>query len=65
VALKGWRALQRRGGDRWAVAGAAAAFASTLASRRLLARLERARSLAPLAAYRIALAAVVLTKSPK
>jgi hypothetical protein len=42
------------------VAGAAAAFASTLGSMRLVAMLERGRSLRPYAAYRTALAAVTL-----
>jgi undecaprenyl-diphosphatase len=37
------------------IAGAAAAAAATLASRRLLAALDRSRSLAPLAAYRVLL----------
>lgn len=40
--------------------GAAASFASTLASTRLIAVLERDRPLAPYAAYRLVLAAVVL-----
>ena len=42
-------------------AGAASAFASTLASLRLIAMLERSRSLLPYALYRAGLAAVTLT----
>jgi undecaprenyl-diphosphatase len=66
TALKGTR-LARRGlppgtKARFA-AGAAAAFASTLASTWLIRQVERDRSLAPYAAYRVALAAVVLCKA--
>jgi undecaprenyl-diphosphatase len=43
-------------------AGTVAAFASTLASLRLIALVERDRSLAPYAAYRAALATVVLVR---
>jgi undecaprenyl-diphosphatase len=60
--LKGWRLARRglpRGAGRGLAAGAGAAFASTLASARLMAGVERGRSLAPYAAYRGALAAVV------
>jgi len=46
------------------VAGTAAAFASTLGSTWLIRQVERNRSLAPYAAYRLALAAVVLTRRP-
>lgn len=42
--------------------GVAASFASTLASQRLIQLVERDRALWPYAAYRIALAAVVLAK---
>ena len=41
-------------------AGAAAAFASTLASRRLIGVMDRARSYTPFAAYRVALGATAL-----
>jgi undecaprenyl-diphosphatase len=62
-ALKGarlWRrGLPQRVRARFA-AGAAASFASTLASTWLIRQVERDRSLAPYAAYRVALAAVVL-----
>jgi undecaprenyl-diphosphatase len=65
-ALKGTR-LARRGlppgmGARLA-AGAGAAYASTLASTWLIRQVERDRSLAPYAAYRVALAATVLARS--
>jgi undecaprenyl-diphosphatase len=60
--LKGER-LRRRGvapgTGRTLIAGAAAAFASTLASQRLIGLVERDRALWPYAAYRVALAAVV------
>jgi undecaprenyl-diphosphatase len=60
--LKGLR-LAKRGLPPEAVvpllAGAGAAFASTLASRWLIGQVERNRSLAPYAAYRLGLAAVV------
>jgi undecaprenyl-diphosphatase len=62
TALKGMR-LRRRGlppRTRTAFAlGTAASFASTLASTWLIRQVERDRSLAPYAAYRLALAAVV------
>jgi undecaprenyl-diphosphatase len=62
TALKGAR-LARRGlpaGVAGAfAAGIGAAFGSTLASVRLIRAVERDRSLAPYAAYRLALAAVV------
>jgi undecaprenyl-diphosphatase len=58
TALKGYR-LARRGlspGEAAPfAAGLGAAFASTLASSRLVARMDAARSYAPLAAYRVAL----------
>ena len=48
---------------RWAMAyGAGAAFVSTLASTRVIAAVQRSRSLAPYAAYRTALALVVLER---
>lgn len=63
--LKGAR-LARRGlppGTEKAFAcGTAAAFLSTLCSARLIRLVERDRALAPYAAYRIALAAVVLAR---
>ena len=43
-------------------AGAAAAFASTLASRRLIGVMDRARSYRPFAAYRVALGAAALSR---
>lgn len=63
--LKGTR-LARRGlppgmGARFA-AGVGASFASTLGSTWLIRQVERDRSLVPYAAYRAALAAVVLTR---
>jgi undecaprenyl-diphosphatase len=42
------------------LAGAAAAFASTLASRRLIGVMDRARSYRPFAAYRVALGTIAL-----
>ncbi len=61
--LKGLR-LRRRGVPEAArkalAAGAAASFASTLASTWLIRQVERDRSLAPYAAYRITLASLVL-----
>jgi undecaprenyl-diphosphatase len=65
-ALKASR-LARRGlppgmGTRFAT-GAAAAFASTLASTWLIGQVERDRSLAPYAAYRAVLAVVVLLRA--
>jgi undecaprenyl-diphosphatase len=47
------------------LAGAGAAFASTLASMRLIAMLERSRSLLPYAAYRTALGAVALLRGSR
>jgi undecaprenyl-diphosphatase len=65
TALKGVR-LARRGTNpalrRSLALGAGASFASTLASQRLIRLVERDRSLWPYAAYRGALAAVVLIK---
>lgn len=67
TALKGAR-LSRRGADpalrRSMAIGVAASFASTLASQRMIRLVERDRALWPYAAYRIALAAVVLAKLP-
>jgi undecaprenyl-diphosphatase len=63
--LKGVR-LRRRGIDpqlrRAMATGAAAALASTLASQRLIGLVERDRALWPYAAYRVALASVVLAR---
>jgi undecaprenyl-diphosphatase len=63
--LKGTR-LARRGASRSLrrslATGALASFASTLASQRLIQIVERDRALWPYAAYRAALAVVVLTK---
>ena len=65
--LKGTR-LRRRGASpalrRSMAIGVAASFASTLASQRMITVVERDRALWPYAAYRIALAAVVLAKLP-
>lgn len=65
TALKGAR-LARRGAPpelrRSLALGVAASFASTLASQRLIKLVERDRALWPYAAYRAALAAVVLHK---
>ena len=65
TALKGTR-LARRGTTpelrRSLAIGAAASFASTLASQRLIKLVERDRALWPYAGYRIGLAAVVLKK---
>jgi undecaprenyl-diphosphatase len=61
TALKGARLLRRRAPGELGVAyslGAGAALASTLASRGLLGRVERASSYLPIAAYRVALGAV-------
>ncbi len=63
--LKAARLAQRGlppGAARGFAAGTAAAFAATLASIRLVGVLERDRSLLPFAAYRAALAALVLTE---
>jgi undecaprenyl-diphosphatase len=66
TALKGAR-LARRGLPGGAAgafaAGIAAAFLSTLGSVRLIRAVERDRSLAPYAAYRLALAAAVLARA--
>jgi len=63
--LKGVR-LRRRGTSRELrrafAAGAAASFASTLASQRLITLVERDRALWPYAAYRAALAVIVVGK---
>jgi undecaprenyl-diphosphatase len=63
--LKGVR-LARRGLSRELrapfVAGAAAAFVSTLASRRLIDVMDGARSYVPFAAYRVALGAVAIAR---
>jgi undecaprenyl-diphosphatase len=65
TALKGTR-LIRRGTDRSTrralAVGLVASFGSTLASKRLIGLVERDRALWPYAAYRAALAAVVLAK---
>ncbi|MGH2942667.1 MAG: undecaprenyl-diphosphate phosphatase, partial [Solirubrobacteraceae bacterium] len=65
TALKGTR-LARRGlpaGTAGAfVAGIVASFAATLASIRIIRQVERDRSLMPYAAYRIALAALVVRR---
>jgi undecaprenyl-diphosphatase len=65
TALKAGR-LRRRGVPpalrRSLALGAAASFASTLASQRLIGMVERDRALWPYAAYRAALAAAVLAK---
>ena len=63
AALKGVRLARRGlppGVGRGMLAGAGAAFASTLASMRLIAMLERSRSLLPYAGYRAALGAIAL-----
>ena len=65
TALKGLRLLRRglpAGAQRGFAAGIAASFASTLASIRIIRAVERDRSLMPYAAYRIALAALVLRR---
>jgi undecaprenyl-diphosphatase len=63
--LKGMR-LARRGLApelrRPFAVGAAAAFASTLASRRLIGVMDRARSYRPFAGYRVALGAAALSR---
>jgi undecaprenyl-diphosphatase len=64
--LKGVRLARRRlpsGVGSAFAAGVGAAFASTLASTWLIRQVERDRSLAPYAAYRTLLAAVVLRKA--
>jgi undecaprenyl-diphosphatase len=65
AALKGVR-LRRRGVSpalrRAIVAGVATSFASTLASQRLIALVERDRALWPYAAYRLALATAVVAR---
>ncbi|HEY3019511.1 MAG TPA: undecaprenyl-diphosphate phosphatase [Solirubrobacteraceae bacterium] len=63
--LKGARLARRGlppGTTRAFAAGTAAAFASTLGSTWLIRQVERDRSLAPYAAYRLALAGVVLRR---
>ena len=63
--LKGTRLAQRGASPslrRTLAVGAAASFASTLASQRLIHQVERDRALWPYAAYRGALAAAVLAK---
>jgi undecaprenyl-diphosphatase len=65
-ALKGTRLARRglpRGLRRAFAAGVGAAFASTLGSTWLIRQVERDRSLAPYAAYRTALAALVLRRA--
>jgi undecaprenyl-diphosphatase len=64
-ALKGARLRARglpRGAGRAFAAGTAAAFASTLASTWIIRHVERDRSLLPYAAYRTALAALVIRR---
>ncbi|MDX6642918.1 MAG: undecaprenyl-diphosphatase [Solirubrobacteraceae bacterium] len=66
AALKGHRLWKRglpRGMGRAFAAGIGAAFASTLASTWLIRQVERDRSLAPYAAYRAALAAIVIVRA--
>ena len=61
-ALKGARLAKRglpAGAGRAVAAGVAASFASTLGSTWLITQVERDRSLAPYAAYRVALAGLV------
>jgi undecaprenyl-diphosphatase len=65
TALKGGRLLRRGaspGLRRSLALGVAASFASTLASQRLIGLVERDRALWPYAAYRAALATVVLAR---
>jgi undecaprenyl-diphosphatase len=65
AALKGhrlWRRGLPPGGARAIAAGAGAAFTSTLASIKLIALVERDSALAPYAAYRTALAALVIRR---
>jgi undecaprenyl-diphosphatase len=66
TALKGVRLARRgppRGVTRAFAAGIGAAFVSTLASVRLIRAVERDRPLAPYAAYRLALAALVVRRA--
>jgi undecaprenyl-diphosphatase len=66
VALKGARLRKRGltpGAGRALAVGAAASFASTLASQRLIRLVERDRALWPYAAYRLALAGLVLRRA--
>jgi undecaprenyl-diphosphatase len=63
--LKGFRLARRglpKGIARAFAGGAGAAFASTLASTWLIRQVERDRSLLPYAAYRVALAAIVIRR---
>jgi undecaprenyl-diphosphatase len=65
TALKGMRLVRRglpAGTARAFVAGIVASFATTLASVRIIRHVERDRSLLPYAAYRLALAALVLRR---
>ena len=65
AALKGhrlWRRGLPPGGVRAIATGAGAAFASTLASIKLIALVERDSALAPYAAYRTALAVLVIRR---
>ncbi|HKQ17807.1 MAG TPA: undecaprenyl-diphosphate phosphatase, partial [Solirubrobacterales bacterium] len=65
TALKGGRLLRRGVAAplrRSLLAGVVASFASTIASQGLIRLVERDRALWPYAAYRAALAAVVLTR---
>lgn len=68
VALKGtrlWRRGITPGTGRALAIGAGAAFASTLASQRLIRLVERDRALWPYAAYRIGLAAFVVSRATR
>jgi len=64
LALKGREAALRADRSEWAAlgAGAFAAFSSTLASSRLIARVGRERSLLPYAGYRVVVAAAVIRR---
>jgi undecaprenyl-diphosphatase len=65
TALKGTRLAKRglpAGTARAFLAGTAASFAATLASVRIIRQVERDRSLLPYAAYRLALAGVVVAR---
>jgi undecaprenyl-diphosphatase len=67
AALKGMRLMRRGlppGVAAGMLAGAGAAFASTLASMRLITMLERSRSLLPYAGYRAAVGAIALWRGP-